>query len=290
MAKTKLFETRRTGTRRFAIAACLALFAACGQAATETPPMSGQTDGSSGGGSDATPQPDDEDGEDAAGDDGASDGPVMTSGDNGNDSGDCARDEDCAPAGQCIAGLCVGTEECGDGVPCAEGWCLDGTCVVTDCWEDQPCSRGVCLDNRVCVDCIEDSDCPGIQAECFSNECSAGLQCDAEHPCPDGNLCTLGTAFEFQADCLGPPECLSTLPGSCGDCIACGNLGGGVNYECLEDPACVEYMECIVACTPLSAGSAPHFDPCMTACGVDEFGFLLNDAGWFVDLCASFGC
>lgn len=138
------------------------------------------------------------------------------------------------------------------------------------CKKDKHClkyiERGIgngethCVD-RVCRECLEDSECARGE-ECRNNTCAAILNwCDEETPCPAPQVCR---------DNRCGPQCLSDA-----DCASLGQFyfcqgGGCVEGDCNSDADCPEGERCEGHfCRPIPVPAE--------ACGNDQFRTIYFD-------------
>ena len=187
-----------------------------------------------------------------------------------------------SPFGVCRDGACVpctGHADCGAGLVCAAGACVEG-----DCAADGDCAGGLCLENR-CRACDPAAAQCGAGRTCRNGACVA-RDCLSAADCGAGQVCTgaLCAACATDAACTAAYGagriCLGGVcrPGDCHDQADCA-AGGTLCSAAHVCEACGSDAECEVAYdeTRICARDAAGRDVC-----------VVGDCHWDAD-CAADG-
>ena len=168
---------------------------------------------------------------------------VVTPPNSCDDDGDCPG-QVCNPVTHtCVE--CVVTSDCGPKQKCEKWKCED----QAGCEADADCEDGFVCDEEVgvCVECLEDADCP--EGTCFFNHCV--LPCD--NGCPVGFVCDELTNMCIQCvtdeDCLEEEWCNTT------------------EYACYEDQCLPYALSCVgnsVAECAANGSGWSNLKPCPT--------------------------
>lgn len=146
----------------------------------------------------------------------------------------CVEDSECAPGGECVAGVC--REDC----------------FMGNCRPPYRCDKGLCIEK-----CMNNSDCrAGAQCtdgQCVPKTCSSDAACGGGAYCTDDGICT--------------------PVGTCEDACNAGSSGTGMNDADCEDPAgqCVSAVPngggaavsigyCRAFCDTFDPTACPTFD------------------------------
>ncbi|MDI1451820.1 hypothetical protein QHF85_47695, partial [Polyangium sp. 6x1] len=149
----------------------------------------------------------------------------------------------------------------GDGNPCTDSACVNGMPMHVPTPGDV-CPDGVCNDAGMCVECVADGDCNGVNAACVNNACIA---------CDDGAM----NGTETGVDCGGtcPDKCLAAACADNGEC-ASGFCADGVCCDTACTGAC---KSCKLTgsegtCTNVPLGMTDDAPACMGTMTCDGAG------------------
>ena len=225
--------------------------------------------------------------------------------------GDCRSDAECQEGKICVDYTCTDSRSCTGNEDCNNRICSDGTCV--ECTPDNTtnCQTGYMCDpdRKVCVQCIEDSDC-NPDMECVDGFCKKIAQngCITDNDCSEPlSVCLNGNCVECTSDqhCSGStPVCIANECRECrsnSDCpegYSCNNYsceqGGGGG--CVTDNDCVPYfcldgvcVECISDADCGGSGLVCESNSCVAGpeCNSDQDCQNLYGAG---HICISGSC
>ena len=215
-------------------------------------------------------------------------GPADTGKDAGPlDAGDSSGSDSVSPDG---TSGCANAGQCDDGDSCTTDTCTAGKCGHTPvpgcgglgqpCDKDNPCKQGVCqLSSRVCVPCLQTSDCDPGQA-CVAQQCKPAITCKSDVDCKaTSQVCNKGEAICVEClqdgDCGAGKACLAsqcvvdTPCASSKDCPAVCDLGQNKCVDCLSNDDCGAGTFCNAAqqcqaqvCKSAGCGSGGSFFLC----------------------------
>ena len=131
------------------------------------------------------------------------------------DDGDPCTDDYCID-GECYHDFiceCIDDSDCDDGDPCTEDYCLDGECYhdPIDCDDGDPCTFDYCWVGGVCYHdpwpgLCDDGD-PCTDDYCWDGECwNIPIDCDDGDPCTD-DFCWGGVCYHDPIDCNDGDPC-----------------------------------------------------------------------------------
>ena len=168
------------------------------------------------------------------------------------------------PVDACTERGCVGNQDCN---------AVTGICEEADqCNADDDClGQRICEGNLCREPCAGDFDCRRGET-CSEETGRCQRNCDANNPCPGGQLCAPNGSCVVAAECQTTADCGFTWTcrestGRCFDGPACDNDGdclgnrvcGAAPPRCLEPVACVANIDCDPGriCNPQTNRCAP---------------------------------
>ena len=200
--------------------------------------------------------------------------------------------------------------DCGDGLDCVSGNCVDGVCCKTACVSPPPCRVGAtatCADGETCA---------------YDEVAQDGTDCNDGDSCTSGTTCTSGVCgggVDSSADCYAAPcqnkicdgfaGCqVSAKTEGCDDGDPCtvgetcqpdGSCGGGTPYVCTDDGnPCTDHVcednggspNCVVVNNSDYCGAAgcPTKDLCVSGSCQADAGTACN--GCTGDPCGAGAC
>ncbi|WP_373046629.1 PPC domain-containing protein [Vulgatibacter sp.] len=233
-----------------------------------------------------------------------------------NEAGDacvaCLESDDCAAGEACEAGSCVAVPvECTSDVECEEAapgrpLCLvedgRGLCVEcrggADCGEGIDCLGGACVDVR-CesdLDCEAFPDLPVCSDEGRCVGCTGDEDCAEGESCSEAGICEPPFRCGSNQDCAGNPAGEVCDPAS-GACVVCtGDADCAIGQRCEERAACVAIACDTVNDCPVGArceaGSCSAAGPCGSGadCAFDPRAPACNAEGQCVECTVDAGC
>ncbi len=149
----------------------------------------------------------------------------------------------------------------GDGNPCTDGVCVAGAPVQMPTPGDA-CPDGVCDAAGMCVECVVDGDCTGLDAACMNNTCIA---------CDDGVMNGAETGIDCGGTCA--KKCIADACTANGDCLS-NFCADGVCCDTACTGACMACDLPIVAgtCTDIPVAGTDDAPACMGTMACDGAG------------------